>query len=221
LRSLHLALALILLAVPAFAIDVDLTSSFSSGTIGDAQFMTTDLQPTGTGVIKPFVRIQKNSGVEHGFNTDKSPLNGDLADVKSGPWTHSVRVSDLEVENIGSGPVYRFLLDINQSGSSPLLSLNELRLFTASNPAIGSLAVLNAQNLIYDMGAGNRILLNHNIESGSGSGDMYCFLPTSLFSGTETQYLYLYSKFGTSGAPYTANSGFEEWAYVEGKKGFQ
>src|SRR5262245_40144732 len=81
-----------LLGTPAFAVDVDLTTAGSSGTIGVATFVQTAPQPTGTGVIKPFVRLQAN-GLERGFNTDHSPLNGELADIKAGTWTHSVLVS--------------------------------------------------------------------------------------------------------------------------------
>src|SRR5262245_28840026 len=78
----------------ALAADLDLTSDGASGSFGDGKFVQTDPQPTGTGVIDPFVRLQKN-GSERGFNTDHSPLNGELGDIKAGAWTHSLQVSDL------------------------------------------------------------------------------------------------------------------------------
>jgi hypothetical protein len=47
---------------------VDLTGSNDSGTINGAQFVFTTPQPTGTGVIQPFLRLE-NSPVEQGYNS--------------------------------------------------------------------------------------------------------------------------------------------------------
>ena len=216
MRFTSLATLLVLLAAPAFATTVDLTTPNSHGFIGSAEFSTNDRQSAGTGVIEPFLRVQANP-TEHGFNSD-GPLNGDLSQVKGGTWTHSVAVEDLAIQNFGSGDVIQLFLDVNQAGSSPLISLDELRLYTASSPNITSLAQLGFENLVYDMGFGNRVLLNHNLESGSGSGDMTALVPASGLAGHDAEYFYLYCKFGTSGAPYTANSGFEEWAGLLKKK---
>lgn len=111
-------------------------------------------------------------------------------------------------------PSARFLLDINQTGANPLLSLDELRVYTAPAPDLSTNATLFGQNLIYDIGAGNRILLDFSLGSGSGSGEMFFYLPMSLFTGLEDSYLYLYSKFGASGGDYATNDGFEEWAQI-------
>lgn len=200
-------------ATAALAADVDLTSVGASGSIGAGTFVQTDAQPTGTGIIDPFVRLEA-MGQEQGFNTDLRPLKNDLADVKSGQWTHSVLVGELVAVDFNGVPSVRFLLDINQTGASPQLSLDELRVFTAPVPDLSDNATLFAQNLIYEMGAGNRVLLDFSLNSGSGSGDMFFYLPASLFSGLATQYLYLYSKFGASGGTYASNDGFEEWAHI-------
>ncbi len=200
-------------ATGAGAADLDLTTAGASGFIAAALFLQSDPQPTGTGVIDPFVRLM-NDGSEQGFNTDHSPLKGDLADVKPGPWTHSLLVGAL-LPVLHEGVLYmRFLLDINQTGANPLLSLDELRIYTSADPALSSNAALFAENLAYDIGAGNRVLLDYSLNSGSGSGDMFLYLPASVFAGLEDQYLYLYSKFGSSGGVYATNDGFEEWAHV-------
>lgn len=201
------------MAIPAAAGTLDLTAG-GSGSIGSATFVTTDLQPTGTGVLMPFVRIQNNV-MEMGFNTDASPGSGDLADVKAGTWTHSVLVSSMTGVTYNGVPSYRFVLDINQANSKPLLSIDELRIYTAPSANISSLATLSAQNLIYDMGAGNDVYLDYSLNNGSGSGDLFCYLPVSLFTGQETQYMYLYSKMGATGGSYASNDGFEEWAFFE------
>jgi len=210
MRLAYLPSLLILVAAPAFATDVDLTHSGSSGTIGDARFETSDLRSTGTGVIEPFLREQ-NTPVEKGFNSDN--VSGpDMADVKVGHWTHSVPVRNLAESDFGFGRVISLFLDVNQSGSAPLVSLDELRIYAAPSPSLNTSADLGASNLIYDMGAGNRVLLNGNLTTGSGSGDMTCFLPASLFDAYDGQYFYLYAKFGASGGTYATNGGFEEWS---------
>ncbi|HEX8898904.1 MAG TPA: hypothetical protein VF751_09420, partial [Chthoniobacterales bacterium] len=46
----------------------------------------TQPQPTGTGVIDPFLRVQAN-GTEQGYNTS----GGTPFDDKAGPWTHDIQ----------------------------------------------------------------------------------------------------------------------------------
>ena len=67
---------------------------------------------------------------------------------------------------------------------------------------------------IYDLDSAsvdNWIKLNYSLNTGSGSGDMFAYIPDSLFTGG--QYVYLYSKFGVH---YAKNDGFEEWAVLKG-----
>src|SRR5260370_41101136 len=65
--------------------------SSDSGTINGAQFVFTTPQPTGTGVIQPFLRLE-NSPVEQGYNTS----GGTPFDDKAGPWTHDLTFGDLQ-----------------------------------------------------------------------------------------------------------------------------
>ena len=71
----------------------------SSGTTADGTIFEAAANPTepstGTGVFKPFVRVQAqgNSDTQSGYNTDYSPDNGINFDTKSGIWTHSVAYS--------------------------------------------------------------------------------------------------------------------------------
>ncbi len=212
LRLFVVLAGLLVGATGAGAADLDLTSPGASGFLGEALFFQSDPQPTGTGVIDPFVRLSHN-GTEQGFNTDHNPLRGDLADVKPGGWTHSLLVGSLMPVRHDGMLYVRFLLDINQTGANPLLSLDELKIFTSTDPALSSNAALFAANLVYDMGAGNRVLLDYSLASGSGAGDMFLLVPALDLVGLEDQYLVLYSKFGASGGQYAANDGFEEWAH--------
>ncbi len=212
LRLMVSSAGLLVGATTAGAADLDLTTPGAAGFVGEALFFQADPQPTGTGVIDPFVRLAHN-GSEQGFNTDHSPLRGDLADVKPGGWTHSLLVGTLMPVRHDGMLYLRFLLDINQTGANPLLSLDELKIYTSADPALSSNAALFASNLVYDMGAGNRVLLDYSLNSGSGSGDMFLYVPAYRFAGLDDQSLYLYSKFGASGGNYATNDGFEEWAH--------
>jgi hypothetical protein len=166
-----------------------------------------DTQPTGTGVFEPFLRLQKN-GIESGLNTDaKNVLSN-----KDGIWTHSVLWSTVGTVEIGSTYYYPLTLDINESKSKSgrYLSLDVLQLFSGSTPNATSTAGLTK---LFD--AGDTVLLNYALNSGSGEGDLEVFIPTSLISNPDG-YFYLYSQFGGVGKQYKgmdfgASAGFEEW----------
>jgi hypothetical protein len=192
-------------------------------------------QPTGTGYIDPFLRLQR-TGTESGYNTSadykpgsnaqdfqfdqKNPSKeGDplLTDQFLG-YTRDLALSEVPIVNI-SGTDYReFWLDINEpNGDKADISLDKLQIFlsptaglgvegvSAYNTMTGKLAGLTA---IYDLDAGgdNWIHLNYDLGNGSGSGDMVVYIPNSLFVGGS--YVYLYSKFGSN---YPSADGFEEW----------
>ena len=80
-RGIVLIVAIIICTTVGRATVVDLTGSNDSGTINGAQFVFTTPQPTGTGVIQPFLRLE-NSPVEQGYNTS----GGTPFDDKAGPW---------------------------------------------------------------------------------------------------------------------------------------
>jgi hypothetical protein len=195
---------------PANATMVDLTTAGSSGTINGALFQQVGPQPTGSGVIDPFVRISAaNQSIVQGFNTDARPLQFD--ENTSATFTHSLLLSSLATVTIGGSTYYQFLLDINQTANEPLLSLDQLKIYVQNTGNIATLAGLT--NLVYNMDAGgdSYIKLNYGLNTGSGSGDMFAYIRTSLFTGGT--YVYLYSQFGSN---FANNDGYEEWAAVRG-----
>src|SRR6266446_74699 len=99
---------------------VDLING-DSGIINGAQFDWTPEQPTGTGNIQPFLRVQAD-GVEQGYNTSGAPVP---FDDKVGAWTHDMTFTDLRSTTVmvGNTSFFKVLLDINQTYNSPLLSL--------------------------------------------------------------------------------------------------
>jgi hypothetical protein len=237
MRNLLLASAVLLALAgqEARAGTIDLTtagnSGFDAGGIGF--FQQINAQPTGTGVIDSFVRLQTPNGMtdfERGYNTSARPVQFD--EKTDLTFTHDLNLSDIPTATGATGIVYRvFLLDINQTGSNSLLNLNELQIFQSNTAdltgamgedaqGVGRVSFASA-NLIYDLQGLNRsqtletILMDASLNSGSGSGDMLAFIPDSLFDPSQ-QFVTLYSQFGTPPGPNFANDGFEEWAVDHG-----
>lgn len=187
---------------------LDLTTTGASGTINGSIFKQINAQSTGTGTIDAFVRIQEN-GVEEGYNTDYRPTSYD--ENSSVQFTRSLLLTAIPTVNL-NGTLYReFLLDINETNNSKSkLSLDKIEIYLAnSGNQHGVPSGLGT--LIYNLDAGddNWIKLDYSLNNGSGSGDMFAYIPDSLFDTEYGQYVYLYSMFGQN---YGADSGFEEWA---------
>src|SRR5439155_13939178 len=90
---------------------VDLTTAGSLGTLNGAQFRQVDAQPTGSGVIDSFVRLQAQGAkqtVEQGYNTDARPTQFD--ENSSPTFTRSLRLSDVPVVTIGGVEYREFLV---------------------------------------------------------------------------------------------------------------
>jgi hypothetical protein len=204
-------------------------SNGGSVTINQADFVTVDQQSTGSGVIHSFVRVSAaNQGVVEGYNTDGRPLQFD--ENNSHTFTRSQPLSNLKVVNRNGKDYYQFLLDINQESARPLLTLNELEIYLGNAPDLLSYSPNRSgggtgfgpnSSFVYDLdeNTDNAIDLNYNLNSGSGSGDMWAYIPKAKFDAAHTgadannDYVYLYSKFGI---PHANNDGYEEWSGVEG-----
>jgi hypothetical protein len=200
--------ALLLLPVSGQAGEFDLTTAGTTALVGGAWFYDLAAAPTGTGNIDSFVRISSNAGTEQGYNTSGRPVPFD--ENTSPTFTRDLQLSAVPIVNIGGTNYREFLLDINQTSNDPLLSLDEVRVYQAATGGINSNTFAGLGTAIYDMDAGgadNWVKLNYNLNSGSGSGDMLLYVPTSLFGAG--QFVYLYSEFGEHNAN---NDGFEEWA---------
>lgn len=234
-----------LIAIGASADIIDLTTSAASGTLNGGIFVQANAQPTGSGFINSFVRVNPGgSGLfEQGYNTDGRLAGNQLQyDENTSPsFTRALLLSAVPTVTCSGGNIsgcidganYReFSLDINQTNSDPLLSLNRVVILQrgagdlvdatlAKGTALGAIggdgtglfATLLNNLLVYDSGAGNRVDLNYSLEGGSGNGDMRMYIPDALFSGVG-QFVFLYSEFGGSGIepPFQGNDGYEEWS---------
>ncbi|HLW68873.1 MAG TPA: SdrD B-like domain-containing protein [Gemmataceae bacterium] len=188
---------------------VDLTTAGAIGSINGAIFYQYD-QKGGTGIFDPVVRIQghNGTGIEQGYNTDARPLQFD--EKSSANYTRSLKLSSVPTVQVGGVTYREFLLGINEQGSSPFLSLDELRLFVSNKGNLSNYdpgtKTLGGQSAVYDMGAGNWVELNSRLSTGNGQSDMALYVPDAVFNGGA--YVYLYSKFGVNES---AQGGFEEW----------
>ena len=227
-------------AVPAQSATLDCTVSAGTCTGGTAVpgvpglysfagalWTTTDLQATGSGVIDPFVRLSASTDIVSGMNT-----SGTLTqDENSSPtFTHDLLASAVPVVTINGLTYYEFLLDINQTGADPLLSLSSLSLCVSDtgNRTITDTATIctlaagqgggaGPSQLVYNLDAGtnNTVELNYLFNSGSGSGDLFVYIPTSSLVNAPGDFMYLFSSFGGTGTTpglNNDNDGFEEWA---------
>jgi hypothetical protein len=205
---------------------IDLTTAGASGTANSAFYQQIDPQSTGTGVIDPFIRLQAKD-VEEGFNSnsgaDDSPVFDETGKYGQN-WNHVLTLSNLPVVNRSGTNYYQFLLDINQEKSDPLLLLTSVQIFQsagADNRATKSptFSLSSLGTKVFDMDIGSdgdtTVKLDYTLNPGSGAGDMFMYVPKSLFTGGPD--VYFYSKFGDStGAAGASNAGFEEWSTVQG-----
>jgi hypothetical protein len=209
LMAVGVSAVAILLSRVARAEQFDLDSN-NTVIINGALFQALEVTPAGTGVTHPIVRLQ-NKGVEEGYNTSgrKVPF-----DEKSDPnFTCDLQLSNLMTFEVDGTSYYKFMLDINQpkASSNRLLSLDVLQIYTSPTGSQTTKEVSSLGALRFNLGD-NYLMLDASQSHGSGSGDMFFFVPTSMFTGaSSSDFLYLYSKFGMRES---ALGGFEEWAAV-------
>ncbi len=212
------------------------TGTTLDGTIFEAEANPT-MPSTGTGVFKPFVRIQDSTGTQSGYNTD-APNNDPQFDTKSGPWTHSVLFGDLGTIDIGGSSYYQFSLDSNENGSATSLlnqiDLTEIQIFVGgSNLMIpenhgGYLGTQFDDGTLFDntlagftpvwtldnaINGDVTVTLQSSIcdtkgQCGSGKGDLNLFILESMITGSPDDYFAFYTEYDQVG------SGFEEWKYL-------
>lgn len=218
--------------------EINLTTAGSFVLNGDGQgshFFTTEQQPTGTGVIDPFLTIQRK-WAEHGYNTDAGDPEWQFDQKRgAGPgdnkgWTRSLLLSDIAPVSLTGqqGTYIKFLLDINEdNGNGALLSLNKIQLFVTNDQFLTGYTYSDftvgkptdgfgtKATMVYDLDGkkDNTIELNYDLGHGSGSGDMYAYIPYAVIAGRTEKYLTMYSSFGD---PNKSSAGFEEWSVAKG-----
>jgi len=226
----------------------DLSTAFGNGTCNGAFFTQITARPTGSGNIDSFERIQNNSAITEGFNTDARPYAANNMAQTTATFDHSELLSKFSIVPGGTvtdggvvvpggpGQMYlQLLLDVNQTKDNPLLSLDELAVNLSNtatdNPAITiqqngtpdypTLAGTNIYNL--DGNADNFVKLNFALNPGSGEGDAFAFIPITAAQiaacGAGCE-VEGYTAFGLQ-TGMGNNDGYEKWAAVKGAESLQ
>jgi hypothetical protein len=210
---------------------LDLTALNSSGMINGAIFNQYTAPQDGTAVpLSPFVRLLSSAAIVQGYNTNARPVQ--FNEDSTASVTHGIQLGSVP-SLIAPGGIryYEFVLSIAQSDSSPLLSLDELRLYV-TNPSTVQPASLSSydsttQTLadasgkryapVYDLDAGGdswvklNADLSDKVNDGNGEGtpgDMTVLVPATDLGNDPSQYVYLYSKFGVN---YRNTGSFQQW----------
>jgi len=177
----------------------------------------TQPQPTGTGYIDPFLRVQAN-GTEQGYNTSGVTPAAPFDD-KAGIWTHDIKFSDLQATAISlNGQQYFVIMvDLNEpNGAKSTISLTNLQFYTSSTGGKTTTNLSQLGTLRYSMDTGggdNTVEFDAARNHGSGSGDAFLYIPASAFAGTNpNDFVYMYVNFGN--ADMTTAGGFEEFTLV-------
>jgi hypothetical protein len=193
------------------AVEYDLTYVGAVENANGAIYMQwTDTEPMGSGRINSFLGIQGppgQYGSQHGYNTTG------VREFDTTSNSKALLLSDIPIVGFGGTDYREFWLDINQNQTHNILSLDILKIHTASVSNLTGYPT-NFGAPIYDLDAGgdNYVLLDYLLNPGSGKGDMLLFIPDSAFIGAG-DYIYLYSMFG---ATINGADGFEEWAVGDG-----
>jgi len=195
----------------ASASELDCTTGCSFVNYAGALWSTSATQSTGTGVINSFVRVSGAAdGAVDGHNTGGSASNDEL-----NGHLFARTLGEVPLVDIGGSLYYEFLLDINQTKSDPLLALNNVQICLSSTS--GTLTQTDGcpTGTSYTMGTfgggAEWIKMDYQLNSGSGSGDLFMYIPVNTLGTNMSSYIYLFSQFGAISS-YENNDGFEEWA---------
>jgi hypothetical protein len=233
--------ALGLTCLPAYADVINITTPTSTATTtaaigGTVQLASTQLG-TGSGVLNPFLTTQANgsSTTEQGYNTGLGGNSPDFDTKRSGGGvTKQLNFSDLGTKVINGVSYVGFYLDANQTGSAPLISLNQVQIFqskidrmdgtatpaTATTPA--ALGFSGSQTTeVFRLNNSSdpnyhQIVVDSSLGPGSGDGDLFFYVPASDFNVSLGNFIIFYTEFGTPPGSDPTNDGFEEWGTVSG-----
>jgi len=187
-----------------------------------AIYRTVDTQPTGTGVIDPFLRSNTNQNQISMYNTataNSAPFNSQA----DNSFTKDLLLANVPIVTINGVAYRQFLVDSNQNNSNPLISLDNIKVFvsnTGGNTANTDPATTNPSGLgtlIYQLdGNKDNGILIKDINPGSGVGDIFIDIPSSLFDSFSNVYMWTGWGGETTGACAGGlcvnNDGFEEVA---------
>jgi hypothetical protein len=204
-------------------------STFRGGFINGALFRDPSVDGSaGSGTFRDLYRISPANGqanvIEQGYNRP-GVMN---TDVPNG-FDPYLKFGDLIQDAAQTS--YIFVIDINESkgGSESYLSLDDFKVWvggtTDPNPLPGTLSdmMTSLGAPAYDMnpsGQQNFAMLDAELSTGSGGGDVFIFIPKSYFpqNADPNRNIYIYTKMGSyTGAPGFGAGSTQEQVSIPGK----
>lgn len=149
---------------------------------GTAIFSDHFLQPTGTGVFKPFLDLKApdNEKFERAFNTDGNVGVSNLyLDQHRQQWNNLLRFGDLADFNIDGKRYFAFVLDANEPGNkadptypgeASLISIDNFHVYTSSTITTG--LVQDDESKLHLLG-NLRWAMNNPARTGGTANDGY------------------------------------------------
>jgi len=121
-----------ILLVTAHADAAECTLATNTCSFNGGLFYTDEQQPTGTGFIDSFLRIQQNTA-EQGYNTSDRPVE-DPNQVKVDPnFTRDITLGEIGTKTFGTTVYLEFFLDVNEpaatNGSKYNITLDQLEIY--------------------------------------------------------------------------------------------
>jgi hypothetical protein len=204
-------------------------TTFRGGFINGALFRDPSVTgSSGSGVFRDLYRLSPPNGqgnvIEQGYNRpgimDSSVPNGFDPYLKFG-----------ELIQDASQSSYIFVIDINEAnnGTDRYLSLDDLKIWVGGTSDPTTLPTTLEQTMSalgvpeYDMnpsGQSNMVMMDATLSSGSGSGDVFVFVPKSFFpqNTDPNANIYIYTKMGSyTGAPGFGAGSTQEQVSIPGK----
>ncbi|MHB1453539.1 MAG: DUF7507 domain-containing protein, partial [Saccharofermentanales bacterium] len=238
----------------------DMTFRGALDVVNGARIQTfTPTDSTGTGYWHSFLRVSSNKSAVSGYNSD---YKKEVQFEEDPSWTSSFLLQDVPQVMVANKLYREFQLDINQNsnGTDALITIDELEVYILNLPppadsrwepmddnldplilypftdeiAPGGVDM----KFVWEMDAGtdNVMLLNFELNPGSGKRDFKIQIPDDLFDASY-QYVVLYTRHGgdaysgsydldadpaTAGdrvnvtnVVYGNNDGFEEWGVTK------
>ncbi|WP_170756571.1 DUF11 domain-containing protein, partial [Ruegeria lacuscaerulensis] len=209
--------------------DFNLEAEGSRETIGGVTFINSPNQGSGTGNFEPFLatsdEASTSDGVAAGFNTvndSNSAINNAFGNNELDKQkTREVKLTDIPVTVIDGVEYYEIRLDLNESNSDDLITLETFQIYLSDDGTIGTYNDLTSNgNLVYDIDAIEpTTLFLAETSTGSGTDDYTVLIEKSVIDAYflanpsesfEDYYFYLYSEMGRPGE-YDEEAGFDEW----------
>lgn len=183
---------------------------------------------SGSGNFRNLFSVQSagSATTELGYNRYVASMDSSIP----GGFDAVVRVSELQTDN--SGLFHVFTIDVNEPGNQDrYISMDRFQLYVGGSDDVDPLPsdIANLSNLgakIYDMDANedSEVLMDASLSTGSGTMDLFVFVPISRFAGLDPDSLvYVFTEFGqyseaSDSLDFGATSGAENIAAHAGYK---